>query len=88
MPRLTSRTLTAVAVAVGALLPLRPIFFTKPSDPTIEAIDLVISPFYGAGRLLPPLGDWGEIVFLGIAIVSNAALYGLITQYISRRLSR
>lgn len=82
----TNRALIAVAMIIGALLALRPIIFTGSTDPTVDAIDLITCPVYLIGRLLPPMGDFGSISFLSIAVAINAALYGVLTRYALRRL--
>jgi VIT1/CCC1 family predicted Fe2+/Mn2+ transporter len=55
-----SRPVMIVAAIIGGLLPLRPFFFTSPTDPATETIDLIISPAYILGRALPPMGDLGS----------------------------
>jgi hypothetical protein len=79
------RTLTIVAAVVGGLLPLRPLFFTNPIDPTAETIDLIISPAYVFGRALPPMRDFGSLAFLAAVILTNAVLYGSVARYLYAR---
>jgi hypothetical protein len=68
-------------------MPLRPLFFTKPTDPTAETIDLILSPAYIVGRVLPPMGDFESTIFFVAAIVFNAILYGVLAHYVSNRIS-
>jgi len=76
------KTLVVMGTVIGALLPLRPLLFTKPTDPTAETIDLFLSPLYVVGPMLPPLGDAGSLAFLLLAMVVNATLYGLLVRYL------
>lgn len=73
-----------MTASIGGLLPLRPIFFTKPTDPTVEKIDLILSPLYLLGPMLPPMGDLSQAMFLLLAMVANAILYGLVARYLVR----
>jgi hypothetical protein len=73
------------AALLGGLLPLRPFFFTKPTDPTTETVDLILSPLYIIGRFLPPMGDFGSGAFLLMTMLANAVLYGLVARSIVRR---
>lgn len=84
-----SATLTSGlgCAVVGAVLPLRPFFFTKPTDPATETVDLIVTPAYILGRALPPMGDFGSSVFFAAAIVANAILYGLLARYICSKIS-
>ena len=84
MEKSKGRGLIVAAAVVGALLPLRPFFFTKPTDPTAETIDLFLSPLYIIGPLLPPMGDLGEGVFLLLGMILNAILYGCVVRYLRR----
>jgi len=73
---------------LGTLMPLRPLFFTKPSDPVAEPVDRILTPLYIIGPLLPAMGDIGSGLFLLTAAFLNAILYGLATHFVLRRLSR
>ena len=72
----------------GAALPLRPLFFTKPTDQTAEIIDDVLSPLYLIGQKLPPSGDQGSLTFLLCAMAVNAIVWSALTYYIVRLLTR
>jgi hypothetical protein len=87
MSKKLKRTITGISITVGALLPLRPFFFTKPTDPTTETIDLILTPAFILGRALPPMGDSGETAFFITAILTNAILYGFVAHYICSKIS-
>ena len=84
MSRSTQRLLIVIAAVIGAILPLRPLFFGR-ADPAAETIDLVISPVYILWRLLPPMGDLGSLIVLAVALTINAALYGAIAYFLLRK---
>ena len=88
MTKFKARGLVVAAPLVGGLLPLRPLFFTKPTDPTAETIDLFLSPLYIIGPLFPPMGDIGEGVFLLVGMILNAILYGYVARYLLRIYAR
>lgn len=77
-----SRPVMIVAAIIGGLLPLRPFFFTSPTDPATETIDLIISPAYILGRALPPMGDLGSGALFAAVVLTNAILYGLVAQFL------
>ena len=56
MSKKLKRTIIGIAIAVGALMPLRP-FFANPTDPATETIDLIMTPALILGRTLPAMGD-------------------------------
>ena len=76
------RLVVIFAAIVGGLLPLRPLFFTSPTDPAVETVDLIISPAYVVGRALPPMGDFGSSTFFACVVLTNAILYGLVARYL------
>ena len=84
MTKSKGRGLVVTAAVVGGFLPLRPLFFTKPTDPTAETIDLFLSPLYIIGPMLPPMGDLGEGLFLLLGMILNATLYGLVVRCLLR----
>jgi hypothetical protein len=76
------RTVMIIAAVVGSILPFRPFFFSSANELATEAIDLIISPAYILGRLLPPMGDVGSSAFFAVVILTNAILYGSVARYI------
>jgi hypothetical protein len=80
------RTVMIVAAIVGGILPFRPFFFSSANELATETIDLIISPAYILGRVLPPMGDIGSIAFFAVVILTNAILYGSVARYIHVRL--
>ncbi len=84
MSRSAQRLVIVIAAVIGAILPLRPLFFGR-ADPATETIDLVISPVYILWRLLPPMGDIGSLIVLAVALTVNAALYGAIVYFLIRK---
>jgi hypothetical protein len=60
------------------------LFFTKPTDPTAETIDLFLSPLYIIGPMLPPMGNLGSGLFLLLGMMLNAILYGFVARYLLR----
>jgi hypothetical protein len=68
-------------------MPLRPFFFTKPSDPVAEPVDWFLTPLYSIGPLLPPIGDIGSTIFLLVAALINATLCSLAAHHILRKFS-
>jgi hypothetical protein len=76
------RTVMIVAAIVGSILPFRPFFFGSTNELATETIDLIISPAYVLGRLLPPSGDVGSSAFFAVVILTNAILYGSVARYI------
>jgi hypothetical protein len=84
---MSPRTATIFAAVIGALAPFRP-FFVSTTDPATDTIDLILCPAYILGRVLPPMGDFGETIFFLVAILTNALLYGLVGRYICRASNR
>jgi len=80
------RTVMIVAAIVGSILPFRPFFFSSANGLATETIDLIISPAYVLGRVLPPMGDVGSFEFFAVVILTNAILYGSVARYIYVRL--
>jgi hypothetical protein len=78
--------LSLIASVAGALVPFRPLFFER-ADQATEMIDLMICPMYVIGRLLPPMGDFGSLSFLAVAVVANTALYGFVAHYLLHKFS-
>lgn len=75
------RAVAIVVSIVGGLMPLRPLLFTKPSDPTIETIDLFFTPPFLLGQLVPPMALSQEFMLCS-ALVMNAVLYGFVAWFL------
>jgi hypothetical protein len=88
MEKRAKRIIVFLAAIVGAAMALRPLFFSKPTDPTTGLTDLIVCPIYLIGRIMPPVGDSATVSFLCCAVVANGVLYGVIAKHLASAFER